>query len=125
VCGQAIFREDLPVELDHKKNPIRVDLLYRQPLEQKINIRMLVGVFDAEDLNYSEVEETYYKFVNSSLERVTLEPLITWDYIEMLGEYDVSYVVCRDQDVYSKFSEDPKFRLVFNGGNVAVFQVVK
>ena len=30
-----------------------------------------------------------------------------------------------EPEVYPKFSEDPKFRLVFNSGNVAVFQVVK
>jgi len=126
VCGQAIFREDLPVELDHRKNPNRVDLLYRYEWNPKMEIKILVGVFDAKDLNYpDEVEETYYSLVNSSLERVTLDPIITWDYVEMIEKYDVSYVVCRDPRIYSKFSEDPKFRLVFNGGNVAVFQVVK
>ena len=44
---------------------------------------------------------------------------------DMINEYDVSYVLCRDPRVYLKFSEDPKFRLVFNSGNVAVFQAVK
>jgi len=125
VCGQAIFREDLPVEIDPRKNPIRLDLLYRFEWNPKIKIKILVGVFDAEDLNPEEVEQTYYRLVNSSLEIVTLDPLITWDYVEMMEKYDVSYVVCRDQNVYSKFSEDPKFRLLFNSGNVAVFQVVK
>jgi hypothetical protein len=125
VCGQAIFREDLPVELDQRTNPNRIDLLYRYEWNPKMEIKILVGVFDAEDLSYpDEVEETYYSLVNSSLERVTLDPLITWDYVEMIEKYDVSYVVCRDPRIYSKFSEDPKFRLVFNGGNVAVFQVV-
>ena len=127
VCGQAIFREDLPVEIDYvEKPPIRFDLLYRFSWKPNIKIKILVGVFDAEDLNYpDEVEETYYSLVNSSLERVTLDPLITWDYVEMIEKYDVSYVVCRDQRIYPKFSEDPKFRLVFNGGNIAVFQVAK
>jgi hypothetical protein len=126
VCGQAIFREDLPVELDPRKYPNRFDLLYRYEWNPKMEIKILVGVFDAKDLNYpDEVEETHYRLVNSSLEMVTLDPLITWDYLEMIENYDISYVVCRDQNVYSKFSENPQFRLVFNGGNVAVFQVVK
>jgi hypothetical protein len=91
-----------------------------------MKIKILVGVFDAADLNYpQEVEETYYKLINSSLETVSLDPLITWDYLEMIETYDISYVVCRDQTVYSKFSGNPNFRLVFNGGNVAVFQVAK
>lgn len=126
VCGQVIFKEDTPVEIDQKESPNRVEMLYRCPWKRNINIKILVGVFDAQDLSYpEEVEKTYDKLVNSSLEMVTLDPLITWDYVEMMDKYDVSYVVCRDQNVYSKFSEDPKFRLVFNGGNVAVFQVVK
>ena len=126
VCGQVIFKEDTPVEIDQKESPNRVEMLYRCPWKRNINIKIFVGVFDAQDLSYpEEVEKTYDKLVNSSLEMVTLDPLITWDYVEMMDKYDVSYVVCRDQNVYSKFSEDPRFRLVFNGGNVAVFQVVK
>jgi hypothetical protein len=125
-CGQAIFREDLPVELDKRVNPNRFDLLYRYEWSHEMKIQILVGVFDAADLDYpKEVEETYYSLVNSSLETVSFDPLITWDYSEMIETYDISYVVCRDQTVYSKFSENPNFRLVFNGGNVAVFQVAK
>jgi len=126
VCGQVIFRDDCPVDINYTISPRRVEMLYRFSWNPHIKIKILVGVFDAEDLNYpEEVEKTYDKLTNSSLEMLTLDPLITWDYVEMMEKYDVSYVVCRDQNVYSKFSEDPKFRLVFNGGNVAVFQVVK
>jgi hypothetical protein len=125
-CAQAIFIEDLPVEIDYRNNPNRVDLLYRYEWPPKIDIKMLIGVFDAEDLSYpEEVEEKYDEFVNSSQEMVSLDPLFAWSYVEMIEEYDVSYVVCRDPRVYSKFSEAPTFRLVFNGGNVALFQVVK
>jgi hypothetical protein len=125
VCGQVIFKEDTPVEINQVESPNRVEMLYRYPWKRNINIKILVGVFDAEDLSPDEVEKTYYRFANSSLETVTLDPLITWDYVEMIEKYDISYVVCRDHRIYLKFSEDPKFRLVFNGGNVAVFQVVK
>jgi len=127
VCGQVIFKGDTPVEINRiEDEPIRVEMLYRYPGKRNINIKILVGVFDAQDLNYpDEVEEKYCELAASPLETETIDPLITWDYVEMMDKYDVSYVVCRDQNVYSKFSEDPKFRLVFNGGNVAVFQVVK
>ena len=91
-----------------------------------INAKMLVGVVDVKDLSYPyEVEMVYSELASSPLETVTSDPLIAWDYIEMIKEYDVSYVVCRDQNIYLKFSEDPKFRMMFNGGNVAVFQVTK
>ena len=87
-------------------------------------MNMLVGVFDAKDLSYPEILETYHALADSTLEIVSSDPLIAWDYIEMMKDYGVSYVVCRDQMIYPKFSEDPKFRLVFNSGGVAVFQVV-
>jgi hypothetical protein len=125
VCGQVIFNEDLPAEINQRESPSRVEMLYRHPWKRNINIKILVGVFDAKKLSYpDQVIDKYYELANSTLKNVTLDPLITWDYTKMIDEYDVSYVVCRDQRMYSKFSEDPQFRLVFNGGTVAVFQVV-
>ncbi len=126
VCGQVIFKEDTPAQIDCKEEPIRVEMLYRYPWKRNINIKMLIGVFDAKDMIYpNEVEETYYELAASPLETVTLDPLFTWNYIEMLEEYDVSYVVCREPKIYLKFAEDHNFRFVFNSGNVAIFQAVK
>jgi hypothetical protein len=126
VAGQVIFTEPYPlIELLEQNLTKSAKIIYNSQ-NNRIHAKMLVGVFDVEDLSYPyDVMNVYSELASSPLERVTAEPLITWDYIEMMKEYDVSYVVCRDQNVYLKFSEDPKFRLVFNGGNVAVFQVVK
>jgi len=126
VAGQVIFTEPYPlIELLKQNITNCAEIIYNSQ-NNSIHAKMIVGVFDVEDLSYPyEVIRKYGELASSPLEKVTSDPLITWDYIEMMEEYDVSYVVCRDQDVYSKFSEDPKFRLVFNGGNVAVFQVIK
>ena len=43
----------------------------------------------------------------------------------MLEEFDVSYVVCRDESVYMKFAQDSNYRLVLKCGHVAVFEVTK
>jgi hypothetical protein len=127
VCGQIIFKEDTPTEIHYvKEEPTRIEMLYRYPLKRNINIKMLVGVFDSEGRSYhTELNERYDELAAAPLEKVTLDQLIAWNYVEMMKEYDVSYLVCRDPRVYLKFSEDPKFKLVFNGGNVAVFQAVK
>lgn len=53
------------------------------------------------------------------------EKLTSWDYKEMIEDYNVSYVVSRDKNANMKFAKDPLFRLVFNSGNVVVFQVVE
>jgi len=127
VCGQIIFQEDTPTEIHYvKEEPTRIEMLYRYPLKRNINIKMLVGVFDSEGRSYhTELNERYDELAAAPLEKVTLDQLIAWNYVEIINEYDVSHVVCRDPRVYSKFSEDPKFRLAFNCGNVTVFQVVK
>ncbi len=127
VCGQIIFQEDLPAEIYYvKEQPTRFEMLYRYPLKRSINIKMLVGVFDSEDQSHHEqLNERYDELAASPLEKVTNDPLIAWNYVEMIKEYDVSHVVCRDPRVYSKFSGDPKFQMMFNCGNVTVFQVAK
>jgi len=126
MCGQVIFRGDTPVQIDPKKSPSRVEMLFRYPLKRNINIKILVGVFDAENLSYpDQIINKYTELADSPIKKITSNPINTWNYVEMIKEYDVSYVVCRDQDVYLKFSEDPNFRLMFNCGNVAVFQVIK
>jgi hypothetical protein len=125
-AGQVIFTETDPlIELLEQNLTNCAEIIYSSQ-NSSVHAKMLVGVVDVEDLSYPyEVEIVYSELASSPLETVTSEPLITWNYIEMMKEYDVSYVVCRDQNVYLKFSEDPKFRMVFNGGNVTVFQVTK
>ena len=130
VCGLVIFKGDTPVDSSQVEDPNRVEQIYVDPWKRNINIKILVGVFDAEDLSYNQVKETYYNLAKyTPVKKENDDPLINWDYVEMMQEnppgYDVSYVICRDPEIYPKFSEDPKFRLVFNAGNVAVFQVVK
>jgi hypothetical protein len=127
VCGQVIFKEDIPLQIDPIENaPIQVRMQFKSPQKRNINIKMLIGIFDAEDLSYpNEVEETYHKLAACPLETVTLDPLATFDYIEMIAKYDVSYVVSRDEWAQLKFLNDPNFRLVFKSRNVTIFQVTK
>ncbi len=126
VAGQVIFTEPYPLIEPIEQNLINCAEIRYSSQNGSVHAKMLVGVVDVEDLSYPyEVKMVYSELASSPLETVTSEPLITWDYIEMMDEYDISYVVCRDQDVYLKFSEDQKFRMVFKGGNVTVFQVTK
>jgi hypothetical protein len=128
MCGQVIFQGDLPSEIEYiKKEPKRIETMFVCPRQRILNIKALIGVFDAQDLSWpNEVEEKYLEFLAVPEKRETVEtPLLSWDYTEMIEKYGVSFVVCRDRDVYLKFSENPNFRLIFNSENVAVFQVLK
>ena len=124
-AGQVIFTEANP-RIELKQNTTNCAEIMYSSQNGSVHAKMLVGVVDVEDLSYPyEVEMVYSELASSPLETVSSEPLITWDYIEMMEEYGVSYVVCRDQNVCLKFSEDQKFQMVFKGGKVTVFQVTK
>jgi len=125
IAGAVIFQNNLPVEMNTRKQPNRVDLLYRQEFEMEVNIKMLVGIFDAKTLHYPEdVIKECARLAETPLEKLSADPLYTWSYVEMLERYDVSFVVCRDIKIYPKFFED-KFRQVFNGRDIAIFQATK
>jgi len=124
-AGQVIFTEADPL-IELKQNTTNCAEITYSSQNSSLHAEMLVGVVDVEDLSYPyEVGMVYAELASSPLETVSSEPLIVWDYVEMMKEYDVSYLVCRDQNVYLKFSEDPKFQLVFKGGKVTIFQVKK
>lgn len=131
VCGQVIFKENDQLQIDRiEDEPTKVRMLFSQSCarawKRKIKITMLIGVFEAKDLSYpTEVEEIYYNLATSPLEVVTLDPLVTFDYIEMLEEYDVSYVVSREEKKQMKFVNNSNFRVLYNCGNVRIFQVIK
>jgi hypothetical protein len=126
VCGEVIFQGTKPTAVSTLEDINQIRLLYSHTGNQTMNIDLLFGVFDAANLSYpEEVTQTYYAYAESPKEVVTDTPLFTWNYVDALEKFDVSYVVCRYQIGNSKFSCDPRFRLVFNAGDVSVFQVVK
>jgi hypothetical protein len=125
VCGQVVIEDADPSEIEPRPNPSRVEVLHRFQWESHIKITFLVGTFDAAGYSLDKIREVCLELADSPLEKVTSDPIVTWDYNQMIEEYNISFVVCRDYRVFPKFYGDPKFRLVFKGGNVAIFQVVK
>jgi hypothetical protein len=125
--GEAIFQGDLPSQFEYiEKEPKRVEAMFICTKQRTINIKALIGVFDAHDLSWpKEVKEKYLEFLASPEAKATDAPLSAWEYTEMIEKYDVSFVVCREQESCLKFYENPNFRLIFNSGNVTVFQVSK
>lgn len=126
VCGEVIFEEDIPGFIEYiEDEPRRVEVLFRYKNPRIINIKMQIGVFDAENLTWPELKKEYLRYLNAVHETTKEEPISVWDYSEMVKKYDVSYVVYRDKKGHLRFAADPKFRLILNSGNIAVFQVVK
>jgi hypothetical protein len=124
-AGQVIFTEADP-RIELKQNTTNCLEITYNSQNGSLLAEMLVGVVDVTDLSYPyEVDMVYAELAGSPLETVNSEPLTAWSYGEMMKEYDVAYVVCRDQAVYLKFTEDPKFRMVFKGGKLTIFQVTQ
>ncbi len=120
VCAQIIFKEQYPeVRMDG------AEFLYTTEENSFIRINFLVGVFDADGMKYEKILETYSEYLRNPQQIAEEEfQFSTWDYLETIKNYDVSFVVCRDQGIYPKFSNDPNFQVVYKSPKVAIFKVV-
>ncbi|MCW4033899.1 MAG: hypothetical protein NWF03_00890, partial [Candidatus Bathyarchaeota archaeon] len=126
VAGQIIF-SDLYPKIDVNLNATScAEIIYSTP-SSSVNIKMLVGVFGAESLSYPEgVAEMFEKLAENPLQKVPSDDILNvWTYTGMIEQFDVSYVVCRDKNVYMKFAKDPNFQLVFNCGNISIFRATQ
>ena len=124
VCGQTIFKEHYPkMKIYAADKMSSVEFLYTTEDDSFIRIKFLIGVFNAENMKYEEVLETYDEFFRNPQQIVADLPIIARDYLEIIKSYNISFIICRNQETYPKFSNDPHFRVVYNSVHVAVFQV--
>ncbi|MFZ7137316.1 MAG: hypothetical protein ACOWW1_02700 [archaeon] len=123
VGGQVILDPTVQVtEMDNK-----TCTLMCSTQNSSIETKIVVNVFDLDGTNYDKYSE-YLDENGTELLKVDGNyetPVTVWEYTNMLEEFDVSYIVCRDSDVYMKFAQDANYRLVLKGGHVAVFEVTK
>jgi hypothetical protein len=126
VCGQMIFKENYPeVKMYTSGRMGNIELLYTNKEDSFIKIEILVGVFDAAQMTYQEVLEVYDEFLLNPQQILTNLPTTTWDYLESIKSYNISYVICRENYMYPKFSNDPNFQVVYNNIQLAIFKVIE
>ena len=124
VSGQVIFEEQHPeVKIYTTESVSSAEFLYTTEDTSSIRIRFLIGVFDAENMTYKEVLETYEKLLQNPKQMVANFPITEWDYLEMIKSYNISFVICRDKGVYPKFLNDPGFQAVYSNQGVIIFKV--
>ncbi|MEJ2243046.1 MAG: hypothetical protein P8X87_00715 [Candidatus Bathyarchaeota archaeon] len=124
--GGLIVLETEPTDISYPFNTKECQLLYKTQNSQ-ITVKMDVSVFDIGTIIYTDFKDFLLdEYLNETSNIIpNYEPVTVWEYTDMLEEFDVSYVVCRDSDVYMKFAQDSRYRLVLNCGHVAVFEVTK
>ena len=88
-----------------------------------MRIKLLVGLFDVSGVEYEEILEKLDDLPEDPMDIVDNSPIVTLSYLEIIERYNITFVVCRDQEFFSKFAENPKFRTVYDGQEVAIFQV--
>lgn len=126
VCGQVIFKENYPEVKMYASGRIgNIELLYTNKDDSFIKIEILIGVFDAAEMTYQDILEAYDEFLLNPQKILTNLPFITWDYLETIKSYKISYVICREHYMYPKFSNDPNFQVVYNNMQVAIFKIIE
>jgi hypothetical protein len=126
VVGQIIFKELFPeTKIYTQEDPSSVEFLYSTSNATSVKIRLLVGIFDVKDLKYEEILGMLDDIPEDPMNTLGNSSIVVSSYLEIIERYNVSFIVCRDQEIYSKFSDDPKFQLVYNSVHVAIFQVDK
>ena len=126
VAGQVIFSELNPQIVVDPNATNCAKIIYTSQINS-MNIRMSMAVFDTENLTYpEEILDIYKQIAENPTKNISSDDeLNIWNYQKMIEDFDVSYVVCRDNEVYLKFAKDPNFQFLFNCGRVAIFQVIK
>ena len=126
VVGQIIFKELFPeTKIYTQENPSSIEFLYSTSNATSVKIRLLVGISDVRDLKYEEILEMLDDMPENPMNTLGNNSIVVSSYLEIIERYNVSFIVCRDQEIYSKFSDDPKFQLVYNSVHVAIFQAAK
>jgi hypothetical protein len=98
--GQVRFEDPQPeIKINNEKNYAKIIF----QAEDKIKIEIIIEVKDSGYPKETEI----------------------WNYKEMIRQYNVSHVVCRDPSVFMKFANDPKFNLLFNCGQITLFKVIE
>jgi hypothetical protein len=119
---------DSTVSPKNYTNCAEVEYVMSNPTFKGISIRFHIEVFEPESWSYEDFEDLFLlikdqEFVYYPTEEATDDPMYIWDYADMIETFNVTHIVCRDQSVYTKFSQDPLFQFILKSGNVAVFQV--
>jgi hypothetical protein len=135
VAGQLIFTEGQPqTTLFTEENPSCLEMLYNLDGKFKAELKFSVGVYPFKpdtNLNAGSPKKLWIEHGQELLANDTITymkkaaglPLDVFDYQKAMNDKGISYIVCRDSDVFPKFANDPAFSLVFINDEVAIFMV--
>jgi hypothetical protein len=132
--SQLIFNKEQPnVDLINPDNPCIFALNYNLQGQAKAEVQMAVSAYSVSDnleiYQSQERKNQYFNAIiannlNSYKEQNPDSPsLDVFDYRKAVVDWNISYVACRDFEVFPKFVDDPTFSLMFINDEVAIFMV--
>ena len=133
--GQLIFNKEQPnMEIVNSEHPCILGLLYNLQGKSKEEIQISASAYSVtDDPQFYQDSESKVEYFNklitanlkSTQEAVSTLPLDVFDYQKAIGDWNLSYIACRDSALIPKFALDPAFSLVFINDDVAIFMVKK
>jgi hypothetical protein len=138
VLGQLIFNKNQPstkVEDTTVQNVTqrRVNLQYIFEDQKSVEIQISASAYSvSDDLKIYNNETAKNSFLSNQMtlnlnSNGTANHSADWaqvfNYRLELQNYNVSYIACRNVEMYLKFEKDPLFSLVFNNDEVEIFKV--
>ena len=132
--SQLIFTKSSPElepvwnENDHTD---RVKFEYNLEGKSYAEIELFAGIFEIpyvyedERTQENKIIDLIEDNTKSYLDKVADFPIEVFDYRKSLVDWEISYVVCHDDDLIHRFVKDPLFNLVFSNDSVAIFKVQK
>jgi hypothetical protein len=124
VKGQIIFKEATPeTRIFTSESPSSAEFLYSFNSSRNVKIGFLIGLYDVKEVPYNQILDMLGNLPNNPLQVESESTMTATSYLEIIRKNSVTFVVCRDKEMYPKFLKNPKFRTVYNSVEVAVFQV--
>jgi hypothetical protein len=136
VAGQLIFAEGQP-DIHGGSNfnsPGILELDYNLNAQSSAELNLYAGVYQYPSNagnGLSQQQQLYFyqdimtQHAQTKMDNVSDAPLDTFNYLQALAAYNVSYIALRDLGQIPRFAKDPAFSLVFINNDVAIFKVVQ
>ena len=128
ILGQIINNKEAGTDFFIRKNPRFLELVYDLGKESNVKMQFFVGIQQYQtDPNQENQADYLHALVTNNTEnymdKIADLPIQVFDYQTALKNWNISYIIIRDQRKIPRFTSDPLFSLVFENTEVAIFKV--
>jgi len=126
IAGQLIFANTQPTVTQTTNNAFKLYFSLNPQSQAEINFYVSVFEYpryDSDLTTKTELEQLFLNNTKSYTDKISEDPIESFDYKQALIELNVGYVVLREYTQIQRFRSDPTFKLVFYNQGTAIFQV--